>query len=89
MITVSDIVEFDEILGKINRPKVNNFVCYESREISTVSLLYIILINFIVFNCKVSKGERIYSTFNMKIMLHSWTSNGYRAMLKSHVKLVV
>ena len=38
LITVGDVVEFDEILGEVNRAKVNQLVCYESCEISTVSL---------------------------------------------------
>ena len=54
IITVSDVVEFDEILGKINRPKVNQFVCYKSRKISTVPLLHIFFMYLIAF-CKVSK----------------------------------
>ena len=37
-ITVSDVVEFDEILGEVNWSKINKLVSYEPCKISTISL---------------------------------------------------
>ena len=44
LITVGDVVKFDEILGEVNGAKVNQLVCYEPCEISTVSLDHILFI---------------------------------------------
>ena len=38
LITVCDVVEFDEILREINCPKVNQLVNYEPGKVSTISL---------------------------------------------------
>ena len=38
LVTVCDVVEFNEILREINRPKVNQLVSYEPGKISAISL---------------------------------------------------
>ena len=46
LITVSDVVEFDEILCEVNWPKINQFFCYKPCEIPTVSLDHIYFFRF-------------------------------------------
>ena len=43
LITVGDVVKFNEILGEINCPKVYQLVSYEPGKISTVALDQIFL----------------------------------------------